>query len=348
MGFKDWDNIPFGATDCIRDNTEWNNMVTYIKHSAASIFTIYDDEDSSNQIFKFTYSGTISQMFGGADSGDDLYISANDSNSYPRISLFGDSDIWLNSADDIFFKQTGTQMAKISYAANVTTFEGGGIVADDLLLKGNSVNDYSAILIEGTANIHYYCTNTFAHLFYEGNANFLSLYEDGTNDVIEGKITGNDLKLLAVEGIHNYFKAGEEFKLFDGTTEALKVTYAANVTTIEGGAVSGDDLILKGSSANDYSKIVIAGNSNMEFYVPDGGGIFKFYDGADWCGFMQDDVPNTSFVLGTQSNKDLWFKPNGTGLVRFGTYAAITTETLAGFITMNDDGGVSRKVAIVA
>ena len=195
---KDWDDTPYVDGDCIRDEDEWNDMVTYIKHSASIDFTIYDDEDSSNQAFRFTISGDFSMIYGHADSGKDMLISANDSNTYPRIALFGDSDIWLASADDIYFKQNATQMAKMEYAANVTTFNGGALGGDDLLIKGSDANDYSSILIQGAGSIYYYCTSTFAHNFNEATNTFLSLYENGTDDVIEGKTAGNDLYLKPV------------------------------------------------------------------------------------------------------------------------------------------------------
>lgn len=272
--------------DCLEDDATWNDMITYIQHSACTDFTIYETCPGTGQAFRFTTSGDFSVIYGHEDAGKDLLIVANDSNMRPRISLFGDSSIHLDTADAILFKLDNTE--------------------------------------------------------------FLNFNVDGTDDVIEGKTAGNDLKIVGVEGIHNYFKAGEEFKLFDDTDEALKITFDTNVTTVEGSDDTGGALVLKGNSVDDYSKIVIYGNSNMEFYVPDGGGIFKFYDGADWCGFMQDDVGNTSFVIGTQDDKDLWLNPNGTGYVRFGTYAAITAETLAGYITIHDDGGNVRKLAIVA
>lgn len=57
------------------------------------------------------------------------------------------------------------------------------------------------------------------------------------------------------------------------------------------------------------------------------------------------DIPQIEAV-GT--NKDLMLKPNGTGNIRFGTYAAITAETNAGFITIKDEAGNARKVCVVA
>lgn len=45
---------------------------------------------------------------------------------------------------------------------------------------------------------------------------------------------------------------------------------------------------------------------------------------------------------------DVRLTPAGAGLVRYGTHSAIAAETITGFITMKDDGGTTRKVAIVS
>lgn len=45
---------------------------------------------------------------------------------------------------------------------------------------------------------------------------------------------------------------------------------------------------------------------------------------------------------------DLILTPAGTGSVRFGTHSAIGAETLAGYITIKDSGGTSRKLAVVS
>ena len=201
---KDWDAIPYVDGDCIRDENEWNDMITYVKHSAADIFTIYDDEDSTNQIFKFTHTGVSSQMYGGNDAGDILYLYSNSINTSPYIKLIGGGDFEcvLSPSDNFKIFDAATEALRISYAGNMTYIEGGAVSGDDLLLKGSSANVYSKILLKGSAEIIYYANNGFSHDFCEGSTHFLSLYEDGTNDIIEGKTTGNDLKIVGVEGIH--------------------------------------------------------------------------------------------------------------------------------------------------
>ena len=47
-------------------------------------------------------------------------------------------------------------------------------------------------------------------------------------------------------------------------------------------------------------------------------------------------------------NLDVQLTPAGTGLVRYGTHAAIGAETVTGFITIKDSGGTSRKLAVVS
>ena len=181
--------------DCLEDDTTWNDMITYIQHSACTDFTIYDTCPDTTQAFRFTTSGDFSILYGHEDAGKDMAIYANDSDTYPRIFLFGDSNIHIDSGDDIIFKTEGTEMARMSYAANVTTIEGGGVVGDDLLLKCNSTNTYPKIVLQGATDALYYTSNGFGHNFYEGGSIFLSLYYDGTNDVVEGKKDNNDLYL---------------------------------------------------------------------------------------------------------------------------------------------------------
>jgi hypothetical protein len=47
-------------------------------------------------------------------------------------------------------------------------------------------------------------------------------------------------------------------------------------------------------------------------------------------------------------NLDVTLTPAGTGAVRFGTHAAVTTETVTGYIEIKDAGGTVRKIAVVS
>lgn len=60
-----------------------------------------------------------------------------------------------------------------------------------------------------------------------------------------------------------------------------------------------------------------------------------------------DTVAVESAGTGT-ANIDLALTPAGTGVLKFGTHAAIGAETVTGYITIKDAVGTSRKVAVVS
>ena len=53
-------------------------------------------------------------------------------------------------------------------------------------------------------------------------------------------------------------------------------------------------------------------------------------------------------TAGTGTNIDLALTPKGTGVLRYGTHAAVTTETVTGYITIKDAAGNTRKLAVVS
>ena len=279
MADKDWDDIPYVTGDCVRDVDEWNDMVDYIRHSACTDFTIYETCPLTGQAFRFTKDGDDSKLYGGDDSGDDLLVYANDSNAYPFIGLYGDSDIWLDSADDIFFKIQGTQMAKMSYSGNVTTIEGGSVAGDDLTLKSNTTDTYPAITLTGNTIIDYSAKTD--HVFNVDGAQAFKMEYDGvdTTTIIGGANTGDDIlykanstdnySTIEMNGNSNivYSSHGNHSFRYDATSMFV-VSYAANVTTLEGGSVSGDDLIIKANTSNSYPFIKLNGADDCHFRMP--------------------------------------------------------------------------------
>lgn len=51
---------------------------------------------------------------------------------------------------------------------------------------------------------------------------------------------------------------------------------------------------------------------------------------------------------GADTNIDLQLLGKGTGVLRFGSASALAGEVLAGYITIKDRNGTSRKIAIIA
>jgi hypothetical protein len=67
---------------------------------------------------------------------------------------------------------------------------------------------------------------------------------------------------------------------------------------------------------------------------------------TDYLSVAVDGDSHAEFV--TAQNGNIALLPGGTGLVKFGTHAAIGAETVTGYITIKDSGGTDRKVAIVS
>jgi len=68
-------------------------------------------------------------------------------------------------------------------------------------------------------------------------------------------------------------------------------------------------------------------------------------------------IDNIKHRYGTAQDAEIYYNGTdlvldsavvGSGVLRFGTHSAITTETLSGFITIKDSGGTTRKLAVVS
>jgi hypothetical protein len=58
--------------------------------------------------------------------------------------------------------------------------------------------------------------------------------------------------------------------------------------------------------------------------------------------------PPVISAAGSDTDVDIRMTPKGAGVMRFGTHSAIAAETVTGYITIKDDGGTLRKLAIVS
>jgi hypothetical protein len=75
--------------------------------------------------------------------------------------------------------------------------------------------------------------------------------------------------------------------------------------------------------------------------------------GATWVNWWAlsgatTNNPPTLSATGADTNVDLRITTKGTGVVRFGTHAAITTETVTGYIQIKDSAGNIRKLAVIS
>jgi len=260
----DWDDT-ISAGDCF-DDTSWANMVTYIKHSHSCDFTIYDDESSTSQKFKFSYAGNDNTLAGDDTTGKNLILKATSADAYPIIELLGNTDIHFHKTTGraMLFYDATTQAQKFTYATNVSTIEGGHTTGDDLKLKANDVDAYPYI-----------------------------------------KLLGND-------AIYLITSTGSSINFFDATTVMYQFARSTNRSFFYGGTTSGNILDIYANSADATGRIYIKGNGQIEL------------------------IANTDIKLDCG------------GKVQFGTYTTLGTETLAGYITIKDLLGNTRKIAVIA
>lgn len=103
----------------------------------------------------------------------------------------------------------------------------------------------------------------------------------------------------------------------------------------------------------DNQKLVIGAGQDAELYWDTNDFIFDIVTSGDWV--FKDDVRIDSTAKLYLNDLNSYIHDDGTDLelvtngnIKFGTYAAITTETLQGFITIKDSAGNTRKIAVVA
>jgi len=139
---------------------------------------------------------------------------------------------------------------------------------------------------------------------------------------------------------------GESWFINEVTTQILSVSYASNKTTLEGGAIAGDDLeIFPNTSDTDVGFILYGGTGTMEIRCPD---IYLEQSGGTDYGNIYWSGSYGFTFYPCIANADLTLRANGSGNIRFGVYAGITTETNAGYITIKDFAGNTRKLCVVA
>lgn len=150
---------------------------------------------NGHETFQFTFGSGITTLYGGQNTGDDLQLSANSSDSYPFIRLNGAADISLQTHTSITFGQQGTQIFLLEYASNVTTISGGNVSGDDLIIAANTSNSYPRIDLEGNndialrtsaGNTIFFCETSSCYLrFDRTDASTITIATAATNADLE-------------------------------------------------------------------------------------------------------------------------------------------------------------------
>lgn len=194
MANKKWCES-FSAGDCLADG-EWDDMVTYIKHSAVTDFTIYSNEGTCSdtvQAFRFTKAGSTSRIYGGLNSGDILEIWASEADARPYIKLTGNGKTLIQGQstagkisilnDLLLYGLNHIRM----YDNNVSTwdFERTGV---DAVIRAATNGDFNLVLQYAANGFQFISVSTdIARLSYSGNITSLK----GSN------ISGDDFDMYA-------------------------------------------------------------------------------------------------------------------------------------------------------
>jgi len=158
--------------------------------------------------------GVIPERFARRVGPNVVIVDSDPSVNRPQVTMYGGGNykIQLPAAAYVQFDSGGTNFFYASYAANVTTIEGGGVTGDDLVLKANTIDTYPYIKNAGAGNIDivaqdrtlfYAQSNLIADINLAGTGGCLTLKEGTTPTALTdyGKLyTKNDNELYYQTG----------------------------------------------------------------------------------------------------------------------------------------------------
>ena len=110
---------------------------------------------------------------------------------------------------------------------------------------------------------------------------------------------------------------------------------------------SGDDTIIYANTVDARPTITLYGNGGIEtdsvcagIQIKDGGNnVLKLY---------YPGVGTDCIIYNSVNNFDTYLETRGTGVLKFGTHAALGGEALSGYITIKDAGGTTRKLGVIS
>lgn len=295
MAFKLWCE-DISEDDCIQPG-EWNKMTEYIKHSAVTDFTIYGTEadcTDTGQAFLFSQAGIESLMYGGADSGDVLTIFANSAEPCPSISLIGSQGIINRVAyDDQFEVATCSDETLLMVSAGGFSFKGVDVCLAPCGVCPTS-GDLPFTLFNDCAT-----QDEQGFLFsISGSVSTMEGSDDASDDLIL-KANSNDtypfIELFGDSDIELCLPNGRIIYFLEGDREFFSFSSGANLSILEGGKVTGDDLHIRANSFDDCPSITMSGNLSMHCNISDAG-IFEVSTCSDEQLFTVDVTTTDNHV----------------------------------------------------
>jgi hypothetical protein len=170
--------------------------------------------------------------------------------------------------------------------------------------------------------------------------------------------------IAAATGRYNFYANGTADNVFVGTTslggavgsEALRaspVGSSVNYMLVQGGtAGNGPTFTSQGSDTNIYMNFVAKGTGAFEFKSS---GVRQFAIGSvpsavNFVITYGSITGNNALITadGSDTNIGITLAPKGTGNVSFGTFTSSADVPVTGYITIKDQAGNVRKLAVIA
>jgi len=325
------------------------------------------------QMFRFELNGANSIIYGGASTGDDILIYANDTDTAPLITMRGNSNLFLTTAGEIIFSDGADRICSFDRVGADGAIYGPDSTGANLYIYANDTDAEPYISLNGNNTIDILHGATASIKLWENAGapqNYMkfqcvgvtqgTLYgpPDTTDDLFIYANQTDAYPYISMLGNNdiNYWAAATRFHKFLIATEQVAVfgVDASGNALWYGGNNDNEDLTIYANSADVTTRIEMLGQSHLYLYAGQNmyldhnssSSIFMREGGAVYMQYYQS---GTDSVIGTQnSNFNLYLNPHGTGLVKFGTYSALSGETVTGYMDVLDSGGTPRKLAVVA
>jgi len=262
MANKEWWET-FDPLDCIH-LWSWNEMTDYIQHSACTDFIIHSECTSTGQAFRFTQWGALSILEGGADSGDDLDIFANSTNTYPHIKLLGDGDINLYTKMKIKLFKSAAEFFDFERTGTLSQLYGGTGAGDNLNIYVNQSTACPRIEFDSAGDL-----TIKVEAASEFKVNTCADTELLVVSATELTYKGTNICLAPCAGVDYSCptKGDLPFTLYDDcgaeTGIGFQFTIAGALSTLSGGADSGDDLRILANSIDTCPMIELWGDAGI-------------------------------------------------------------------------------------
>lgn len=249
------------------------------------------------------------------NSGDVAYWGFDGGHVRARFAVGQNARDVANSLGSIFLSEYNGTVDCTGAKAS------GALISGIAALSGGSTRAYDSTST-GNDGDGYLARDTGVIVAHRGTASSNGGY--GRSQITSGRVLGDDMVLTG-----NGLGANRPSAYFDNTTLGARIASSGGHLRIDTGTggyntnfhSSGGLIVSLLHTESSVNNVYIAGSAA--------------------------NGPCRLGVSGTDANIDIYLQPKGTGVVRFGKYAATSDVPISGSATIRTDDGVLRKVAII-